>query len=70
MTYACDREITPWLPPLLSTPRSAVRAPRTPGAEAFRMRNRVAAQTSWGRGLGEGRRRCTAHGYLYAAPGV
>lgn len=70
MTYACDREITPWLSPLPSGPRSAVRALRTLGAEAFRMRNRVVTQTSWGRGLGEGRRRCTAHGCLYAAPGA
>ena len=70
MTCAGDREITPWLPPLPSGPCSAVRALRTPGAGAFRMGNHLSRQTSWDRCSGEGFCRHTAHGYLYAAPGV
>jgi hypothetical protein len=67
VTYACDREITPWLSPLPSGPRSGVRALRTPGAESVRMSNRLATRTSWDRCLGEGGRD-TAHGPLHAAP--
>lgn len=67
MTYACDREITPWPSPLPSGPRSDVRALRTPGAESVRMLNRLAKRTSWDRCLGEGGRD-TAHGPLHAAP--
>lgn len=71
MTYTRDREITPWLPPLPSGSRSAVRAPRMPDTGASHTWNHQATQTSWDRRPGEDRPRYNAHASLYpTAPRV
>jgi hypothetical protein len=70
MTSACDREITPWPPPLLSASRSAVRAPRMPGAGAFDTWNRQATQPGRDRRPGQDRRYIALGSLCTTAPCV